>query len=90
MACDDPAALAEFENLIERVAKPVQHFKIFTMKYQSPYWVAMTLQEYFELEEDKDDGYRGWAYYAYGGGDKKKSDKHLFAPCYSASGILSR
>lgn len=76
VACDDPVALAEIEDMMRFVAKPTQSFRIYTMKYQSPYWVALTLEEYFELEEDDDDGgYRGYYYYRYGPGsrDNKKS-----------------
>ncbi|MEO2034894.1 MAG: secretin N-terminal domain-containing protein [Planctomycetaceae bacterium] len=78
VACDDPTALAEFEELMQHIAKPVQSFKIFTMKYSSPYWVAMTLEEYFEMDEDEEDGgYRGYYYYNYGAGSRqKKTDKH--------------
>lgn len=74
VACDDPTALAEFEDLMQRVAKPVQSFKIFTMKYSSPYWVAMTLEEYFEMDEEDDPlrPYWAWDY----GSNNKKTDRH--------------
>jgi len=79
VACDDPSALAEFGELLKRVARPVQSFEIFTMKYQSPYWVAMTLEEYFEMDADDDKGDPGFYYYYYGPGsrDKKKERNSL-------------
>ena len=47
------------------------------MKYQSSYWVAMTLEEYFGLEEDEDNRYRGFCYYYYGPGSRdKKVDRY--------------
>lgn len=70
---DDPVALAEFEDLLQRVAKPSQKHKVFKLKYASPLWVSMTLEEYFESDEEEEGYLDWWGYYR---GGNKKSDGH--------------
>lgn len=74
VSCEDPAALAEIEDLMKRVARPSQSFKIFEIKHQSPYWVAATLEEYFAMDEEEE-GYLDW-WGRWRGGSSSKDDKH--------------
>ncbi len=74
VSCEDPAALAEIEDLMKRVARPGQSFRIFEIKHQSPYWVAATLEEYFAMDEEEE-GYLDW-FGRWRGGSSSKDDSH--------------
>lgn len=74
VASDDPVALAEFEELLQRVAKPAPKYKVFKLQYQTPMWVTFNLEEYFESEDDEET-YLDW--WGYPRGEKKDKDPTL-------------
>lgn len=74
VSCDDPAALAEVEDLMRQVARPTQRYRVFEIKHQSPYWVAATLEEYFAMDEEEE-GYLDW-WGRWRGGSSSKNDSH--------------
>ena len=52
-ACDDPDALLEFEEFVKPFSRAKPKYKLFHMKYASPGWVSLTLEEFFEKQEEK-------------------------------------
>lgn len=58
---NDPAALEEVNKLLEQLLpaqlEPAEDYKIYTMEYVSPFWMAGTLEEFFDIETDS---FFGW------------------------------
>lgn len=58
MSSDDKLALQEMEDLMRQVVKPTPRYKVFYLKYATPSWVTLNLEEYFESDAESSDNYR--------------------------------
>jgi type II secretory pathway component GspD/PulD (secretin) len=51
---DDPVALQEVNNLLEQLLPaqlaPAEDYKIYTMQHVSPFWMAGTLEDFFDID----------------------------------------
>ncbi|GAB5441391.1 MAG: secretin N-terminal domain-containing protein [Fuerstiella sp.] len=58
ISSDDKAALQDLEDLMREVVRPAPKYKIFYLKYATPSWVTLNLEDYFKADEESESGYR--------------------------------
>ncbi|MCA9038461.1 MAG: hypothetical protein KDA91_25220, partial [Planctomycetaceae bacterium] len=49
---DDPEAMLEFEDLFKSISRSRPPYRVFTLKYATPSWVALNLDDYFKAEQE--------------------------------------
>ena len=65
ISSDDKAALQDMEDLMQHVVKPAPKYKVFHLKYATPSWVTINLEEYFQADEDSESRYRYDPYWGF-------------------------
>ena len=63
IASQDTQALDLLEELVSQMAPPRREYHVFHLKNASAYWVAYTLEAFFEEDEEEDSGMSYWSYY---------------------------
>ncbi len=76
VTCDDPAALNEVEDLLKELVRPAPNYKVFELKYATPSWVTLNLEDYFKAEEQTESGMEYNPYFGYMPSTKKVSGNH--------------
>lgn len=71
----DAAALAEMEDLMKQLVRPAPKYKIFYLKYATPSWVTINLEEYFEADEESGSGIQYSPFYGFMPSTSNKSSK---------------
>ena len=74
---DDPDALNTMEDMIRELASPPRRdYHVFQIKYESPGWLALTLEDFFKQEEEAKPSpyYFDYYYYSRNQGSSKKSN----------------
>ena len=88
---DDPIALQEVNNLLEQLLPaqlaPAEDYKIYTMQHVSPFWMAGTLEDFFDIETDN-----GFFYYGPPKKDKatlgKKKEMRFVTDSYTKTLVV--
>ncbi|MEQ9412109.1 MAG: secretin N-terminal domain-containing protein [Fuerstiella sp.] len=73
VSSDDPAALRDVEDLMKRLVRPLPKYRIFYLKYATPSWVTLNLEDYFKAEEETESGFRYDPYWGIMPSSQKKS-----------------
>ena len=73
VSCDDPEALLELEDMLREVMQPAPKYKVFNLKYATPSWVTLNLEDYFKAEEETESSMTYDWYWGYRPSTKKKS-----------------
>lgn len=70
---DDKQALMEVEDLLAKLVRPAPNYKVFKMKYATPSWITINLEDYFKAEEETETTMSYDYFYGYRPSTKKKS-----------------
>ena len=73
VTCDDKQALMEVEELLAKLMRPAPNYKVFKLKFATPSWITLNLEDYFKAEEDTETSMRYDWNWGYVPSTKKKS-----------------
>jgi type II secretory pathway component GspD/PulD (secretin) len=73
---DDPAALAELEDLLGQLSKSRKNYKVFRLKYSTASWITLTLKDYFKADEQTESTMEYHPWYGYVPKEKKVKGNH--------------
>ncbi|MCA9051169.1 MAG: hypothetical protein KDA89_20675, partial [Planctomycetaceae bacterium] len=73
---NDTAALNEVEDLMKEIVRPLPNYRIFYLKYATPSWVTLNLEDYFKAEEQTESGMRYDPWWGYVPSERKVSGNH--------------